>query len=131
MNFTQLRAFHAVAERAGFTAAARALRVSQPAVTAQVRALEAEHGVELFVRRPRGVDLTGLGRALFAVTEQLFGCAEQAGRLLSDAAALGAGRLRIGADNPHQLLPLLRELRRRAPAVEVEVDFGNSAAIVD
>jgi aminoethylphosphonate catabolism LysR family transcriptional regulator len=131
MNLTRLRAFHSVAANGGITAAARALRVSQPAVTAQVRALEAEHGVELFVRRPRGVELTALGRTLFTVTEQLFGCAEQAGRLLHDAAALGAGRLRIGADNPYQLLPLLREFRRRAPAVAVEVELGNSRAIID
>src|SRR5687767_12533960 len=129
MNLTRLRAFHAVAASGAVTAAARQLRVSQPAVTAHVRALEAEHGVELFVRRPRGVELTALGRALFAVTEQLFDCAEQAGRLLHDAAVLGAGRLRIGADNPYHLLAPLRELRRRAPAVAVEVELGNSRAI--
>lgn len=52
VSSTQLRAFHAVARHQGFTAAARALHISQPAVTAQVKALEADHGVELFVRRP-------------------------------------------------------------------------------
>ncbi|MBI3496241.1 MAG: LysR family transcriptional regulator, partial [Proteobacteria bacterium] len=47
MRYSQLRSFHAVAEAGSFTAAARAARVSQPTITTQVRALEAQFGVEL------------------------------------------------------------------------------------
>lgn len=128
---TQLRAFHAVAAERGFTAAARALRLSQPAITAQVRALEGDHGVELFVRRPRGVELTAVGRSLYSVTEQMFGCADRALQLLTDAAALRSGRLHVGADNPYHLVPLLRAFRRRAPEVELDVELGNAAAITE
>lgn len=49
MNLTQLRSFHAVASSGGFVAGASTLNVSQPTVTAQVKALEAEFGVELFI----------------------------------------------------------------------------------
>jgi aminoethylphosphonate catabolism LysR family transcriptional regulator len=129
VNLTQLRAFHAVARHQGFTPAARALHVSQPAVTAQVKTLEADRRVELFVRRPRGVDLTPTGKALYAITERLFACEDAAARVLEDAAALRAGGLRIGADNPFQLMPLLARLRERLPAVTVEVSLGNSRAI--
>src|SRR5262245_3042726 len=131
MNLTQLRAFHAVARHQSFTAAARALHVSQPAVTIQVRGLEQDHDVELLVRRPRSVDLTPAGRALFAVAEQLFACEERAARLLGEAGALRAGALRIGADNPHLLMPLLVDLRRRLPEIELEASFGNSRAIAE
>src|SRR5437868_4002749 len=102
VNLTQLRAFHAVARHQGFTPAARALHVSQPAVTAQVKALEADHRVELFVRRPRGVDLTLIGKTLYAAAEKLFACEDDAARILDEAAALRGGGLRVGADNPHQ-----------------------------
>jgi aminoethylphosphonate catabolism LysR family transcriptional regulator len=129
VNLTQLRAFHAVAKHQGFTAAARALHVTQPAVTAQIKALEADHGVELFVRRPRAVALTPSGRALFAVAERLFACEDEAARLLDEAASLRGGTLRLGADNPHVLVPLLLALRARLPSIEVSVTFGNSRAI--
>src|SRR6478672_1349602 len=104
MNLTQLRAFHAVAEHGGFTPAARALRVSQPAITMHVKALEAAYQVELFVRRTRRVELTLLGKALFGVTSELFDCAARGEELLTAATGQGGGRLRIGADNPYHLM---------------------------
>jgi DNA-binding transcriptional LysR family regulator len=57
MTPSQLRAFLAVARHRGFSAAARALGVSQPTLTTQVQSLEREHNVELFFRRGRRVDL--------------------------------------------------------------------------
>jgi aminoethylphosphonate catabolism LysR family transcriptional regulator len=98
-------------------------------VTAQIKALEADHGVELFVRRPRALGLTSIGRSLFAIAERLFACEDDAARLLDEAAALRGGGLRLGADNPHVLVPLLAALRARLPAVEVTVSFGNSREI--
>ena len=61
MNQAQLRAFHAVALAGSFTAAAKRIHVSQPAVTMAVKALEETYGVELFRRRGRGVERTELG----------------------------------------------------------------------
>ena len=55
MRLAHLRSFFAVARHGGFTAGARALHVSQPTVTAQVRALEETYGIELFVRNGRRV----------------------------------------------------------------------------
>src|SRR5262249_1262572 len=130
MNLTQLRSFHAVAERGGFTAAARSLRVSQPAVTAQVRALETEHGVELF-RRGTRVELTAVGKDLFAVTEQLFGCAARASEVLAGASGQGAGVLRVGTDNPYRLMSTLSRFRAAHPKVRLEIGSGNSREIVD
>ena len=72
MNHAQLRAFHAVAGEGGFTAAARRLGLTQPAVTLQVRALEQAQGISLFHRRGRRVALTDTGRQLYALTRRLF-----------------------------------------------------------
>src|SRR5258708_34592284 len=59
-----LRAFEAAARHASFTHAAEELHVTQAAVGHQVKALEERLGVALFVRRPRGLEITGEGQAL-------------------------------------------------------------------
>jgi DNA-binding transcriptional LysR family regulator len=59
-----LRAFEAAARHASFTHAAEELHVTQAAVSHQVKALEERLGVALFVRRPRGLEITSEGEAL-------------------------------------------------------------------
>ena len=56
--FSRIRAFHAVAEHGGFTAASRVLNVGQPTLTIQVKELEETYGVELLIRKSRRVELT-------------------------------------------------------------------------
>ena len=63
MTLQQLRYFLAAAEHGSFTAAARSLYIAQPSLSEQVRQLEAELGVDLFVRAGRGIALTEAGRA--------------------------------------------------------------------
>ena len=67
MNSAQLRAFHAVATAGGYTRASRALHVTQPTLSGQVKALEERYGVKLFERRGRGVETISQGRGLLAV----------------------------------------------------------------
>ena len=62
-----LRAFEAAARHASFTHAAEELHVTQAAVSHQVKALEERLGVALFVRRPRGLEITSEGAALLPV----------------------------------------------------------------
>lgn len=64
MDLRVLRYFVAIAESRSISEAARVLNMSQPALTSRIRELEKELGVELLVRRPRGVDLTAAGRQL-------------------------------------------------------------------
>ena len=61
MNFTQLRAFHLVADAGGYSPAARAARVSQPTLSVAVKKLEEELGVQLFERGPTEVTVTPAG----------------------------------------------------------------------
>ena len=61
-----------LATTGSFTGAARRLGISQPAVTIQVRELEAASGARLIERRARRLVLTDAGKALLAVTEKIF-----------------------------------------------------------
>src|SRR5687767_4036783 len=128
-TYAQLRAFHAVAIAGSFTAAAAAQRVSQPALTVQVRSLERDFGVELFFRRGRRVVLTPLGRELLGISTRLFETTGEADALLSAAGTLRRGALRIGADGPYHLMPLLAAFRTAHPGVTVQVTLGNSEVL--
>jgi aminoethylphosphonate catabolism LysR family transcriptional regulator len=130
MSHSQLRAFHAVAIAGSFTAAARQLHVTQPAVTMQVKALEEEHGAELFRRRGRKIERTDLGDALFARTTRLFGLEEEIEEMLRAARGLGGGRLRAGADAPYHVISLLAAFRAKHPDVTVSLSVGNAAEVL-
>src|SRR5512140_294423 len=71
MELYQLRTFLAIARTGNLTRAASILATSQPAVSAQLRALEDELGVELFSRTSRGMELTAAGLALRPRAEDL------------------------------------------------------------
>ena len=130
MNYAQIKAFHAVATEGSFTKAAEALRVSQPAVTIQVKALEEAYGVLLVHRRGHRVMLTDLGARLLDVTRRVFGLMEEADELLSAAREMRSGHLRVGADGPFFVMPLLAAFIARYPGVRVTVAMGNSQSVL-
>lgn len=65
MDWDKLRIFHAVAEAGSLTAASNRLGITQPALSRQIKALEADLGAALFTRHARGLVLTQAGRDLF------------------------------------------------------------------
>jgi LysR family transcriptional regulator, low CO2-responsive transcriptional regulator len=126
MHYAQLRAFHAVAEQGGFSKAARSLSLTQPAVSDHVRRLEQDYGVQLFERTARGVELTGLGRSLFAVTRQMVGCERDARRLLESAGTLESGELTLVADAPDLAIRLIGAFRLQHPGIVVKLAIANA-----
>jgi len=130
MNHSQLRAFHAVAQENSFTKAAAALQVSQPTLSGHVKALEDGYGVTLFQRGGRQVEMTEFGKSLFAVTQRYFASEIEALQLLSTAKGLLRGRLRIGADSPYHVVPLIAAFSHRFPAVQRSIFFGNSKEVL-
>ncbi len=130
MNHSQLKAFHAVARENSFTRAAAALRVSQPTLSGHVKALEEGYGVSLFQRGGRRVELTEFGKSLFAITQGYFASEVEALQLLSTAKGLLRGRLRIGADSPYNVVPLIAAFSRRFPSVQRSIFFGNSKEVL-
>jgi aminoethylphosphonate catabolism LysR family transcriptional regulator len=129
MLTSQLRAFHAVATAGSFTAAAKALHISQPAVTQHVRELELTYDAELFIRSRQGSKLTDVGQALLEVTSQLVDLEKSARDVLEEASGELKGTLRIAADGPFHSIDILRRFRAAHPRVKIQLEVGNSAAI--
>ncbi|MBA8876379.1 LysR substrate-binding domain-containing protein [Phyllobacterium myrsinacearum] len=124
--FTHLRSFHAVAQHHGFTAAAKAMNVSQPTVTSQVRELEERYGVELFLRQGRRVELTDSGKALFEISSRIIKLHEDAEELLSSSGQLTTGHLRIAAVGPFHATEMVSRFLARYPAIKITMLLGNS-----
>ena len=132
MNPTHLAAFRAVADAGGFVRAAETLLVSQPAVSAHVRELEADLGVALFDRRPRGATLTAAGELLLDYAVRLDALERDARDALLDLAGLRRGRLAVGASTTIgvYLLPgVLGRFRAAHPAVRLSTFIGNTEAV--
>lgn len=126
MNSTQRRSFHASAELGGFTAAAKALRISQPTITAQVRELENLYGVELFARRGRNVVLTSVGEELYEMTKRIAHLEGEAKEFLQAHGGLQAGHLNLAAVGPFHATDVLVALKTQYPEIQVSVQLGNS-----
>ncbi len=131
MRHSQLKAFHHVALLGGFSRAAEALFLTQPAISEQVRKLEQDHDVLLFHRERKRVRLTEAGEQLFRLTRQYFEVEQQIGDLMSESGAAIAGELRIIADSAHHVTAILSSYRRRFPNVTVSLMSGNTEDILE
>lgn len=133
MNLNALRVFAAVVEHRGFSPAARAIHVSQPAVSKAVRDLERRGGLPLVERGGRGLRLTEAGEVLYEHARRIFALERAAEEELRARRGLEAGALHVGASTTittYLLPPLLAEFARRHPGVELRVTSANTRSIV-
>ena len=124
MDLRQLAYFVAIAEESNFTRAAERIPIAQPAISQQIRRLEAELGETLFVRDRRAVRLTAAGEALLPHARATLSAAAGARQAVAALSGLMTGRLTIGLvqTRPHQRIAhLLGEFSRRYPAIELAV----------
>ena len=131
LTSSRVRAINAVFEAGNFSQAARRLGISQPAVTQQVRSLEAEFGVTLFERRGGDFVPTALCREFVAVTSQMNGLEAQALAVLRQNDALKGGELRIGLGNSMPGMALISAFHRLYSNIQIAVEMGNWASIID
>src|SRR5438046_10675323 len=97
MEIPQVEAFLAVGTFGGFRRAADALRLTQPAISARIRALEDSLAVKLFERGKNGLALSAAGRALRPHAEQLLHAVAQARQAVHDLRPPAGGALQIAA----------------------------------
>ncbi|MCD6726767.1 MAG: LysR family transcriptional regulator [Solirubrobacteraceae bacterium] len=114
----------AVIEEQSFTAAAQRLRISQPALSRQVRELERQIGGELVERLPRGARPTAAGRALLPEARAAVAAAERAARVARETLELEAGDLEL-ATLPTlaagSLLPCIRQWHDEHPTISIHL----------
>jgi DNA-binding transcriptional LysR family regulator len=132
MNLNQLRVFRAVLEQGSITQAARALRISQPAVSKQLAELEASLGAPLVDRLPRGIRLTAAGEVLSDFVRRIFQEERAAELALAEFLGLRQGALSVGASSTigTYLIPqVFGDFHARHASVALELGIGNTRTI--
>jgi aminoethylphosphonate catabolism LysR family transcriptional regulator len=130
MRHSQLRAFHHVAALGGFSRAAEALFLTQPAISEQVRKLEQAYDVLLFHRERRRVRLTKTGEHLYLLTKQFFEVEQRISDYMTETRARVEGELRIVADSAHHVIDMLTQFRQKYPGVTLSLRSGNTEEIL-
>jgi DNA-binding transcriptional LysR family regulator len=134
MTLQQLNYFLAVAEERSFSRAAGTLHLTQQSLSEQIKRLESELGVPLFVRAGRRLELTEAGRLFRPEAERTIAAAEEAREVVRELRTLEGGSVSFGTFGSahHYLLTgLVRDFRRRHPHVRVRVVGQNSSEVAD
>lgn len=124
-----LESFCAVVDAGSLNEAAERLHLSQPAISKQIRSLEADLGAQLLIRSTRGVELTPVGRQVHRLAVRAVAAMEGCRRVARDWRDPGRGRLVIAAGLTLTLFtlpPVIQAFRRLAPAVHLDVVTGDS-----
>src|SRR5689334_12028845 len=135
MELRHLRYFVAVAHEGHVTRAAEKLRMQQPPLSQQIRALEREVDAQLFHRHPRGVALTDAGRSFLSDAEAILAEVEHAKIRARRTARGETGRIAIGFTTSAPFHPLvaraIREFRSRRPDVSFVLEESGSVELMN
>ncbi|HXC25635.1 MAG TPA: LysR family transcriptional regulator [Gemmatimonadaceae bacterium] len=134
LNLHLLRLFVAVAEHGGVVTAARALGVSQPAVSRGVRDLEHQVGIPLLERTPKGVRLTTAGSAVYEHARGVFAAERAVEETMAALRGVERGHLHIGASTTiatYALPEVIAEFTKRHPGVEIRLSAIHTRMIVE
>ena len=134
MEITQIETFLAVASFGGFHRAAEALRVSQPAVSSRIKALEESLGVPLFVRSRNTLTLSSAGRVLRPYAEQLLKTASVARQAVHQLDPSSDVPLQIAAGlsiSVYFLPDVLKKFQQSFPTVAISIRPGHSKEVLE
>jgi DNA-binding transcriptional LysR family regulator len=127
MDLADLHIFRSVVQAGGITRAAEKLNRVQSNVTTRVRQLEAELGVDLFLREGKRLHLSSAGKLLLDYADRLLDLADEAREAVHDAKPRGLLRLGTGESTAAMRLPIpMNEYLRRFPDVTLELRTDNT-----
>jgi len=131
-TFRQLRVFNAVARHLSFAKAAETLHVSAPAITMQIKELEAAVGMPLFERQGRKVSLTTSGEYMLVYARKMLALLKDAEDAAARLQRIETGKLTIGmVDTTTYFIPaLLRKFLNEHEGIEVVLNVGNRSELV-
>ena len=128
MELYHLKTFVTVAELGHLTRAAERLNTSQPAVSAHIKVLEEELGVQLFLRTPKGMQLTRAGSSLKSQADKTLNAVEQLRIQARDHQDMLSGQLRIGLNSDPQTLRI-KELYQGIQKISEQIELRFQQAI--
>jgi DNA-binding transcriptional LysR family regulator len=134
VELTPLRYFKAIAEAGHMTRAAEALGVSQPALSAMLKKLEAEAGADLLHRTGRGVALTEAGRIFLTKAEEALRAADEAVAQVRELVGLERGSIRLGGGATaltYLLPPVVSRFRVAHPHLRFFVREAGSRTVAE
>lgn len=134
MELRQLRYFVAIVEHGSLSRAARVLHVAQPALTQQIRQLEAELGAQLLHRSPQGVLATDAGRLFFDHAQAILRQVSDAKAAVAQATGKPSGPVALGIPQSVSgafALPLLSAVRERYPDISLELSEELSGNLIE
>jgi DNA-binding transcriptional LysR family regulator len=134
VTLQQLAYFVALADVGSFTGAADSLRVAQPTLSRQVKALEDELGSPLVQRTRHALVLTPAGEAVLPLARRMLADMESARTAVAELVGLQRGRVRVGATPSlciGVMADVLRTFHKRHPAIALELAEGGSQLLVE
>ena len=129
LNLNQLRVFYHAARNLNYTVAAGKLFITQPAVTAQMKAFEAACNLKLFRKKGRNLFLTDEGRTLYGYAEKIFKYEKEIENAIADMHQLKRGVLSLGTTKVYAryFMPLmLSNFHESYPDIKIQLYEGSS-----
>ena len=120
----------AIGKYGSVTRVAQQMSLSQPTVTAQIKALEEMYEVELFTRQSGRLAITDAGLKLLPQIEQLLLQTAQVESSLRQSGTVQQGQLRIGATAPYYVLDIVKRYQATLPLVDISIQSGNSRQMI-
>lgn len=124
INYELYKIFYYTALNKSISKTAELLLISQPAVSYQIKTLEKELGITLFVRTKKGVTLTDEGEVLFKYISKGIEAFTNGENALTNLKNLDYGNIRIGASttvSKHVLMPYLKKFHEKYPNIEINI----------
>ncbi len=134
MEIRQLESFREVVREGSFTAAAKKLHMTQPAVSLHIKALEEELGARLLDRDARGVRLTPAGTALLESADAALASLQEAARRIDEIKAPEHGTVVLACGDTvalHLLPPVITRFQRAHPKAEIQIRNYRSQGTLD
>ncbi len=134
LNLNQLRVFYHAAKNLNYTVAAGELFITQPAVTAQMKAFEESCNLKLFRKKGRSLFLTDEGRTIFGYAEKIFKHEKEIENAIEDMHELKRGVLSVGTTKAYAryFMPLmLSTFHESYPDIKIQLDEGSSLDMIN
>ena len=133
MELAQIQAFIAAAERGSFVRAAQSLILTQPSLSARIKALETELNTLLFYRLGRGVRVTEAGKAFLPYAQRALEALGQGRATLNALEKVASGTLQVGsarAIGTYVLPEILARFKEEHPGIDVNIRTGRSTEVL-